>query len=506
MTARSIRKWVVRGAIAVLFFYTPIASVNPASRLALIDSLLDRGTPQTEESRFFNRLDMVQEDGRFYSDKPPLLALYSTAMIAPFHGPLSFDGGPAGKILYWLVVGSASGLALLVLVLATRALHRVDGGRVPWTWLAAGIVAGTCVLPFARTYNDHILEAAALLVAFLLLRAGVKAPRIWQPFVVGAVIGLAWLLHPLVGTVAAATTGLYYLLPGTGGGISQRILFAAVFSVGCLGMIALGTAAHVSLYGRAAPFYFSPELYLWTGGPGGVESFWLSDPTTPGLTVERIAARFKALGLPEERLEETLSLFAVHSENVRNPITFAFRRLFRYGQLTFTPLVLFCTLLAAGSVLRPRSGHRAETLWALATVAGLVAASIWLRAVPGGSFGDRHLLPAVPLLVAAGGMAAVTAREAGLFRALTLLSMAIVIPGALAPWVTPGDAFLAVNLGITSLALLTAVLVWRAADQSGLGRAWSRLQETLSERRVLALVAGFAVLEVLLYLETLPTA
>jgi hypothetical protein len=488
----------------VLFFYTPIASVNPASRLALVDSLLSRSTPQTQGSDFFNRLDMVYDDGHFYSDKPPLLALYSTAVIAPFHGPLSFDGGPAGKILYWLVVASASGLALLVIVLATRSLHRSDDGRVPWTWLVAGIVAGTCVLPFARTYNDHIVEAAALLVAFVLLRTGRRAPGMRQPLLAGAVTGITWLLHPLVGSVAVVTTGFYYLLRGAGGAIAQRMKLATVFAAGALGVVALGSAVHVIMYGRAAPFYFSPELYLWTGGPGGVESYWLSDPSTPGLTVERISARFEYLGLPQERLQETLSLFADHSEDVRDPARFALGRLFRYGQLTFTPLVLFCMLLAAASVLRERAEHRSETLWAIATVAGLVAASIWLRAVPGGSFGDRHLLPAVPLIVAAGGMAAVTVKEAGLFRALALLSMAIVIPGTLAPWVTPGGTFLAVNLGLTSLAILASVLVWRAAEKSRLGRVWSRLQGTLSDRRALALVAGFAALEVLLYLGTLP--
>ena len=503
---RRVRKWLVRIAIAILLFYTPIASVNPASRLALIESLLSRGTPDTEGSRFFNRLDMVYEDGHFYSDKPPLLALYSTAVIAPFYGPLSFDGGPAGRFLYWLVVASASGLALLILVLATRSLYGLDGGTVPWTWLAVGIVAGTCVLPFARTYNDHIMEAAVLLVAFVLLRGGARSRALRRPLAVGALIGLSWLLHPLVGTVTAVTTGLYYLLRRAGGGVGRRVLLAAVFSAGTLGTIALGTAIHIGLYARAAPFYFSPELYLWTDGPGGAESYWLSDPTSPGLTEKRITKRFEDLGLSEQRLEETLSLFAVHSEDVRNPIRFALQRLFRYGQLTFTPLVLFCLLLAAASIRRERAAYRAETLWALFSVVGLVAASTWLRAVPGGSFGDRHLLPAAPLLVAAGGLAMVTAREAGLFRALALLSMAIVIPGAIAPWVTPGDTFLAVNLGITSLALVGAVLVWRAAEESAPGRVWSRLQGALTDRRAFALVAGFAILEVLLYLETLPTA
>lgn len=507
MSARNLRKWIVRAAIAALLFYTPIASVNPASRLALIDSLLSRGTPATEDSRFFNRLDMVFDDGHFYSDKPPLLALYSTAVIAPVHGPLTFDRDPAGKILYWLIVASASGLALLILVLATRSIHTGAHGRVPWPWLAAGVVAGTCVLPFARTYNDHIMEAAALLVVFALLRGGAESPGMRRPVAVGVLIGLAWLLHPLVGSVTAVTTGFYYLLRGGGGGLGRRILLASVFSAGTLGTIALGTAVHVGLYDRAVPFYFTPELYLWTDGPGEAESHWLSEPTVPGLTTERITARFEDLGLSDERLDDTLFLFEAHSESVRNPVRFALQRLFRYGQLTFNPLVLFCLLLAAASVRRKEAGtYRAETLWALISVAGLVIASIGLRAVPGGSFGDRHLLPAVPLLVVAGGLAAATVREAGLFRALALLSMAIVVPGALAPWVTPGDTFLGVNLGITSLALLGAVLVWQSAEDSATGRAWGRLGTALTYRRVFVLVAGFALLEVLLYLGTLPTA
>ena len=297
MSTREIRKWGVRTAIALLFFYSPIASVNPASRLALIDSLLSRGTPGTAESRFFNRVDMVHVNGQFYSDKPPLLALYSTAVISPVYGPLSFDRGPAGKVLYWLVVASASGLALVVLVLSTRAMYREREGWIRWTWLAFGVVACTCVLPFGRTYNDHIVEAAVLLVVFVLLRGSGESPALWRPLVAGSLIGLTWLLHPLIGSATALTTGFYYLLRGRGGTLSRRFLSTTLFSAGTLGIIGLGTGLHIALYDRAAPFYFSPELYLWVDGPGGVESYWLSEPTVPGLTTERIAARFKDLGL-----------------------------------------------------------------------------------------------------------------------------------------------------------------------------------------------------------------
>jgi hypothetical protein len=317
---------------------------------------------------------------------------------------------------------------------------------------------------------------------------------------------LTWLLHPLIGSVAALTTGLYYLLRSPGTSVRRRILLAAVFSAGVLSTVALGTVAHVGLYDRPVPFYFSPELYLWTDGPGGVESHWLSEPTVPGLTKERITTRFAELGLSDKRRDETLALFEAHTESIRNPVPFTLHRLFRYGQLTFNPLVLFCILLACASIRRGHGGHRAETVWVLVTAAGLVAASVALRAVPGSSFGDRHLLPVVPLLVASGGLAVATVREDGLFRALVLLSMAIMFPGAISPWATPGDVFLAVNLGVTLLALFGAVMVWRSAAHSRIARSWEDLRHGLPERRLAALVAGVMALEVLLYLAILPSA
>ena len=502
---RRLRKWIVRGAIVALFFYTPIASVNPASRLALVESLLSRGTPETGESPFFNRLDMVQYRGHFYSDKPPLLALYSTAVLAPVHGPLDFDDGPAGKVLYWIVVASASGLALLILALVTRSMRRSAASGITWGWLAAAVIGGTCVLPFARTYNDHVVEAAILLAVFMLLRRRSSETERVRALAVGALIGVAWLLHPLVGSVSAASTGLYYLARREGGTVARRFVVGAIFLVGATSTVALGTAAHVALYDRAAPFYFSPELYLWTDGPGGVESHWLSEPTTPGLTAGKIVERFEVLGLPEARLQETLSLYAAHQESVRNPLRFAAARYFRYGQLTFAPLVLFCLFLSAAAVIGRRDPRRDEILWVLVSVAGLVLASVALRAVPGGSFGDRHLLPAAPLLVVAGGLAATTARETSLFRALTLVSVAIILPGAMAPWVTPGDVFLAANLGLSAIAVSIAVLIWKGNETARVGAAWSRWVAALSRARVFALFAGFALLQVLLYLGTLPT-
>ena len=201
----------------------------------------------------------------------------------------------------------------------------------------------------------------------------------------------------------------------------------------------------------------------------------------------------------------TVAPAAASSLAVANPIPFALDRWFRYGQLTFNPLVLFCLVLMIGAAASGTHAHRSELFWALASTAALVAASIALRAVPGGSFGDRHLLPLLPLIVGGGGLAVATARDDGLFRALMLLSAAIMLPGAIAPWVTPGTTFLAVNMGVTVVAVLGALAVKRAVEGEPAARVWSRVQNLASERRVFAIVAALAIGEVLLYLGTLPT-
>ena len=96
-------------------------------------------------------------------------------------------------------------------------------------------------------------------------------------------------------------------------------------------------------------------------------------------------------------------------------------------------------------------------------------------------------------------------REAGLFRTLALLSMVIMIPGAIAPWVTPGDTFLGVNLGITILAIVGAVMTRRSPEGS-LSQAWDRVAARVGDRLTLLVAAVLTVLEVYLYLATLPTA
>jgi hypothetical protein len=498
---RRLRKLLVRGAIVILFFWTPPERVNPASRLSLVESLLSRGTAATEGSPFFNRVDMVFVDGHFYSDKPPLLALYSTAVLLPFHKLVGFDR-PGRQVLYLLVVLTSSGLALVVMFLLLRALRcRLALSQLSMKWLAVAALGATCVLPFGRTYNDHIIEASLIFGVFVLLLRFRDSPSLLLPLAVGGLIGVTGLLHPLTGFVFLATTALYFLTAGRGAAMRLRATVYFLTAASVTGLA--GTGVHQLVYDTPIPFYFSPETYLWTDGPADSESAWMQDPAPPGLTAELITERFAELGIPDEELEQTLASFTEYRQSVRNPLTFASRRFFTYDQLSLDPLIMFCLFLMVANLARKGFSHRPEWMWVLLGLVGMYAATTWLRAVPGASFGNRHLLPILPVIVLCGAAGLTSVADHGLFKGLTLLSLAMMIPGMAGPWTTPWVPFLTLNLAVSGAALLCIAWYFGSARGHALAeRAYGRLQAAGATPVAIAFVL-WTLVELGLYLPSL---
>jgi hypothetical protein len=510
-TGRKIRKLAVRGTILILFFYSPIESVNPASRLAVVDSILTRGTVATDDSPFFNSLDMVYVDGHFYANKPPLLSFYSTAVVAPLHTVVTFTD-PAWKILYFVIVLTSSGLALLVVFLLLRALRsRLGGNSLSVRWIFGGVVGATCLLPFARTYNDHIVEAAIVLAIFSLLVRFRDASEAWIPPLVGVLLGIIVVMHPLPGIVFGGTTLLYFLTswlarhrlsgeaPVSGAGPSSVVVFLAT----AVAVAGAGAAMHHGLYGSPMSFYFTPEVQLWAGIQGFPDSYWLTDPSMPGLRADRLVERFAELGIPDSTTQETLALLAAYQESVRNPLTYALRRYFEYGQLSMTPLVVFCFVLGVRTLRRPHWKYRFEWGWALLGVVGLYAATVYLRAVPGGSFGNRLLLPALPLAVCAGAFVASNDAQRYAFKALVLVGIAMMAPGMIGPWTTPGAPFLGLNLAVNAVCLAGIAWFMTSPRAEETVTRWGRRVEAAGPVPVAAAFALMVGLEFAFYMSTI---
>src|SRR5262245_65463957 len=112
--------WAVVGLAAVLAVAgaRPYAgSWNDGSRLAAVESLVERGTPVIDGSVFIDTGDRLLIRGHFYSDKPPVI---SALMAAAYRGGMWF-GLPAPSrrpdVFCWALTAFFCGGSLVVALL-----------------------------------------------------------------------------------------------------------------------------------------------------------------------------------------------------------------------------------------------------------------------------------------------------------------------------------------------------------------------------------------------------
>ncbi|MFC2162946.1 hypothetical protein ACFLRF_04635 [Candidatus Altiarchaeota archaeon] len=147
---------------------------NDLSRFATIESIVEEGTLQIDDSSFFNRTgDKYYYNGHYYSDKPPILQIAA----APVYYSLWSDGFSfvaEPKISQFMVTFLTIGvLSSLGLVFFNKSLHvmGVEGGWRGLLTLIAG--TGTLVFPYSGIFNNHVVSGALLMIAFYhLLRIG----------------------------------------------------------------------------------------------------------------------------------------------------------------------------------------------------------------------------------------------------------------------------------------------------------------------------------------------
>jgi hypothetical protein len=251
-------------------------SWNDGSRLATVESLVDRHTWAIDDSIFVRApapadpavrvltQDKLLIDGRFYSDKPPVPAV----LMAGLYQLWRWGGGaPAraqpGRFCYWMTLAS-SGLAYAVAVTCIFLLGQAV--RLPLSMratLTASFAFATVALPYARQVNGHVvlLAIAALLWLQLLRCAGdgrASAPRL---LLIGSLAGLAYGVDLAAGPL---------LLASALGLIAYRQRSArAVLLVGlaALPWVALHQALNYAVGGTFVPANSVPAYQQWPGSP-----------------------------------------------------------------------------------------------------------------------------------------------------------------------------------------------------------------------------------------------
>jgi hypothetical protein len=205
-------------------------SWNDGSRLAAVESLIDRHTWAIDDSLFVRvprdpdrpapyprddellmtrgTLDKLWINGRFYSDKSPVPALPLAGEYAAWR---ALTGGTARdhadrfcRLLTFGSSGLAYALAVWCVYRLGRPLRLPPGPRLG---LAASFALCTVALPYAEHVNNHVLllaVATALLVELAWLAQGEAARTAGRLLLLGTLAGLGYTIDLGAGPVLLA--------------------------------------------------------------------------------------------------------------------------------------------------------------------------------------------------------------------------------------------------------------------------------------------------------------
>jgi len=171
--------------VAALLNAQPLQSANDRSRWCTVWSLVERGTFQIDEIRQrpgWDSIDIIHDDGHFYSTKPPLLTVIVaglTRCVTRVTGWTLFDDTHSVTTIVLLVINILPFAVSLWLLNAMLSRH----ARTGWCHLfvlSTGAF-GTLLTPFLMTFNNHTVAAAGVMVAlFALMRLlSDETPRGW---------------------------------------------------------------------------------------------------------------------------------------------------------------------------------------------------------------------------------------------------------------------------------------------------------------------------------------
>jgi hypothetical protein len=399
-------------------------SANDSSRLDQIESIVERRTLVIDGAPF-STVDKYQYQGRFYSDKPPLMALAASPLYAAIR--TAGLGLRTHKLACWLLtLALVGGLSALGLVAFRRVILEAFPISPEWadfTTLVAGL--GTTILPFSLVFNNHVVGGALIFFGF-------------QPLLVPRRCGIADAVRSglLLSLAGAIDIACFLFVP-----VAALLFARESFRNGILQ--ALSSVPLTVLYFL---------LNSWTSGSLRPPQMNLPLWTYPG----------------SDFTEATLSGLAHHT-SIGGVAVYAFHMLIgNRGLISHSP-VLVASLGALPVVLAKGSplARRSNLSWILAACAAFIGFYIFRsNNYAGYSFGPRWyvtvmLLLCLPLAALEPALrSSPTWRRA--FFGLVLLSVAVAIIGAASPW-TPA---LEINQpGYPSNSILAAVDVLRAADR-----------------------------------------
>ncbi len=263
-------------ALSLLTAIPHIRGWNEASRLATVQSLVEQGSFQIDESNFAFTGDKVRINGHFYSDKPVFPALLGSLVYWPLYHFLHLQLGTGWNGAYYLILLFTMKFWWIAAVLAFHAMlqHTYLPAR-PRLGLTVLLALASLFLTWSSTFNNHGLAASFLLIGFYFW---IRSRR--EEHGLGSLLGagacLAWAGVSDM-PMLVFLPGFMILLLARRASLREILMFAAV-PVLTLGMVFL---INWRISGSILPFQIIPEYFHYPGSP------WLDDKGLTGVSGNR---------------------------------------------------------------------------------------------------------------------------------------------------------------------------------------------------------------------------
>ncbi len=238
----------------------PQLGVNPASRFAAMESLVERGTWAIDDTSL-HTIDKVMWDGHYYSSKPPLMA----AIGAPVYAALRDMTGLTFRAnMYetasWLRLPLAVFPWWLGCLFFAALLPRVSQSGLVRGWGIAAWTLASLPMAYAADLNNHTWSVTCLVGAAWALaplaRAGEKQP-VWRTVAGGLLAGAAFCFDLGSGPIL----GLFGLVAAAA--LWQRRQFGQLGALVVAGLTvpAIQAGIQYSIVGDIVPFYLKDGAY-----------------------------------------------------------------------------------------------------------------------------------------------------------------------------------------------------------------------------------------------------
>lgn len=336
-------------------------SANDQSRMAAIESIVERGTLKIDDSKLGQMSkDKVYIDGHYYSDKPMMPALIGAAVYWPMH-LAGLDLEPGDNMAYFLItlltIKAGWLLGLLAFYAALSHTGLSDRAR-----LVLMLILGLCTLhlTWSAVFNNHSLAGSCLILGLaLLIHARQARGSAWAMVGAGACFGLAAASDQ---PTAIFGVGFFFMIC-----LDPALRRGAVwFALAVLAMNLPGLYINYAISGSIKPVQINPDHFDYPG------SDWVDSGKLSGV---------KTNSLNEGLTHLYLLMFGPR------------------GFLLYNP-VLFLGLPSMAWVI-----IRRKTLWVEAVVGALGSIVIVLyyafntTGFGGWSYSIRWFVPLLPLLL-----------------------------------------------------------------------------------------------------------